>query len=89
MTVIIFNIVIIIASALSLFKNYPLICVGRFIHGFSSGVLVSAVPKIIDETVPSHVVDKWFGTSTNLMINTGVMINMLLGIGTPTNEKEL
>jgi len=86
MTVIIFNVVIMIGSVLSLFKIFSLICIGRFIHGFSSGVLVSAVPKIIDETVPSHIVDKWFGTSTNLMINVGIMTNMLLGIGTPVNE---
>ena len=76
------------SSGLSLFSVYGLICVGRFIHGFSSGVLVSAVPKIIDETAPAHIVDKWFATSTNLMINVGIMTMMLLGIGTPDTIEE-
>ena len=71
-----------------IWPNYILILVGTFFQGFAAGVIVSAAPKIVEETVPFHVNDKGFGASTNLIINFAIMINMLLGFGLPAAGSE-
>ena len=65
------------------------IMLGNLVHGFGAGLIVSATAKIIEETVPLHVQDRGFGTSTNMMINVAIMINMLLGMGMPTGTPQL
>jgi MFS family permease len=82
----IYNIIALLSSASSLYLNFYLICASRLIHGFATGILVCAAPKMIEETVPSHVMDYGFGTSTNLCINVAIMIELLLGIGLPPEE---
>ena len=82
-----YNIVGLCASSASLYLNFNLICIARFIHGFSTGILVNACPKMIEETVPSHVMDYGFGTSTNLSINVAIMISLLLGLGLPPESE--
>ena len=80
--IIIFLCVAIVGTIMSLFLNYPLMCAGRFVNGFASGVLLSANPKLLGETLPmSQIGERWFGTSPNYMITAGIMINMLLGLG--------
>jgi MFS family permease len=81
--VIIFNIAGIIGSLLSVIPHLAIISIGRFIYGFSSGVLVTATPKIIEETIPSHYMDYGYGTSTGLAINLFVMISLLGGLLLP------
>jgi hypothetical protein len=64
-------------------------CFGRFVFGFSCGVLICTTPKAIDETVPSYMVDKGFGTSTNIIINLSFMLVAVLSLGMPETEKAL
>ena len=52
-------------------------------HGFSSGVLVCAGSKLVEGTVPHHLHDYGFNTSTNFFIATGILVTMLIGIGLP------
>ena len=87
--VITYNYLALVASFLSLFagKTFWLLCISRFFHGYFTGILVNAAPKIIEETVPAHVMDKGFGISTNLFINVAVMSTLLLGVGLPPEEK--
>jgi len=57
--------------------NFYMICFGRFILGFCCGVLLCATPKALDETVPGKLIDKGFGTSTNIMINLAFLALMI------------
>jgi len=72
-----------VATCASMYLQFASMCVWRFIHGFATGILVNACPKMIEETVPGNVMDYGFGTSTNLCINVAIMITLLLGIGLP------
>ena len=81
--IITYNFIGLIASACSLYLNFYTLCIARAIHGYATGILVCAAPKMIEETVPSHVMDYGFGTSTNLCINVAIMISLLIGIGLP------
>jgi MFS family permease len=83
--VLIFDLLGILGSALSIIKNFNLICIGRLIYGFSAGVLVTACPKIVEENVPSNYMDYGFGISTNLGINLFVMISLLSGLVVPSD----
>jgi hypothetical protein len=64
-------------------------CFGRFVFGFSCGVLICTTPKAIDETVPSYMVDKGFGTSTNIIINLSFMLVAVLSLMMPETEYAL
>jgi MFS family permease len=66
-----------------------MMCFGRFIVGFSCGVLICTTPKLIAETVPSNLVDKGFGTSTNIVLNLAFMLVMVLALGMPEGEEAL
>lgn len=57
--------------------------------GFSCGVLICTTPKAIDETVPSYMVDKGFGTSTNIIINLSFMLVAVLSLMMPETEYAL
>ena len=81
--VILFNFVAIFGCFLSIVLEFYTMCLGRFLFGFASGVFVVATPKILDETVPSHVMDNGYGISTNLVINMSVAISFILGVGMP------
>ena len=67
-TIIYFNILALIGTALSLILNFKVMCFGRFLFGFAAGVLLCATPKIIDETIPVALIDKGFGASTNILM---------------------
>jgi len=68
-TLVLFNVVGLVGSALSIVLNFWVICLGRMVLGFSCGVLLCATPKCLDEVLPSYLIDNGFGTSTNIMIN--------------------
>jgi len=59
----------IVGCFLSIYPNLAVISVGRFLFGVASGINVVACPKILEETVPSHLMDYGFGTSTAVGIN--------------------
>ena len=77
-----YNILGLVATGASMYLQFTSMCVWRFVHGFATGILVNACPKMIEETVPADVMDYGFG-STNLCINVAIMITLLLGIGLP------
>lgn len=66
-----------------------MMCFGRFVFGFSCGILICTTPKAIDETVPSYMVDKGFGTSTNIIINLSFMLVAVLSLMMPETETAL
>lgn len=66
-----------------------MMCFGRFVFGFACGVLICTTPKAIAETVPSNLIDKGFGTSTNIIINLSFMLVAILALGMPETEEAL
>jgi len=54
--------------------------------GFFSGMLISVAPKVIDETVPASIIDKGFGTSTNIMVCFAIMGVTLTAIANPSSD---
>ena len=85
----IFSVLAIIGCGMALVPNLTVISIGRFLYGFSSGVFCSAGPKILNETIPTHLWDFGFGCSTNISINFFVFTSMLLGIGMPQDPEVL
>ena len=64
-------------------------CFGRLIYGFTAGIIMCATPKMLEETIPANVAEKGFGTSTNIFINTGNFLCMMLAAWMPENGDEL
>ena len=83
-TLIFWEVVALIGCGLTLIRNLATICIGRFILGVASGMLNVACGKSIDETAPVHLQGA-FGALTNLGINFGIMIIMLLGYILPSD----
>ena len=83
-TLILWEVVALIGCGLTLIKHLAAICIGRFILGVASGMLNVACGKSIDETAPVHLQGA-FGALTNLGINFGIMIIMLLGYILPSD----
>ena len=84
--ILLFNLVIIATSIMSIYKNWTLMVVARGLFSFAAGAIVSFTPKIIAETIPAHLVDKGFGASTNVFINVSIMYIMFLGMGYPPEK---
>lgn len=85
----IFSFVGIIGCILSAIPNMGVLCLGRFIYGFASGIFCVAGPRIMNEIIPAHLMDLGFNSSTNIFINIFSMISMLLGLGSPTKVEDL
>ena len=83
--IIIFNWIAMIGCMISIIENFTIVCIGRFMFGFSTGVLIIAAPKILEETVPDYYLKRGYGASTNLFAMGGLMINMLLCSKIPSN----
>jgi MFS family permease len=88
-TIIYFNFIGLLSTLISFLPNFILTCIGRTLFGFTCGVLICATPKAIDETIPSKVIDKGFGASTNIVINLAFMMIMVLALGMPEDEMGL
>ena len=84
---IIFNIISATAVAATIFLNFWTICFGRLVLGICGGIFAVALPRMIDETVPNHLLGT-FGIITNLSINTGGMLSIVMGVGLPDPKDE-
>lgn len=82
---IIFGIVAIAATVITLFARFWWIVGGRFIHGAATGIMVSAGVKMHEETIPTLLLNK-YGVYPNAYMNLGIMVTLLLGAGLNTKE---
>lgn len=82
--IIYWEIVALVGCGLTLVRTIATICIGRLLIGLAAGLMNVACAKAIDETIPIEK-QAFFGASTNLMINFGVMIAMALGFILPTD----
>lgn len=67
--IIICNIICVITSVTSCYFNFWTMVASRTVFCYFAGVLVLAAPKVIEETVPNHLMDYGFGSSTGAVIN--------------------
>ena len=81
----VFNFLAIIAVLLTLFLNVYSICFGRILFGICGGIFGVALPRMIEETVPAQLLGS-FGVITNLSVNTGSLMAILMGIGLPDSD---
>jgi MFS family permease len=86
LTILQFNVIGLIGTFISFIPVFYMMCFGRFVFGFSCGVLICTTPTAISETVPSNMVDKGFGTSTNIIINLSFMLVAVLSLMMPETE---
>lgn len=77
-SIIAFNFVGIIGSILSVFPHLKVLCFGRFLYGFSAGVMIVLAPKSLIETIPARIYDNGFGASTNSAIQILIVISTFL-----------
>lgn len=88
-TLIQFNALGLVGSILSLSLNFKVMCLGRFFFGLAGGVLLCATSKILEETIPVRLLDKGFGTSTNIIMQLFTFALLLMAIGMPEKQAEL
>ena len=84
-TIILFNILSAIAVSLTLYLNLWTIVIGRFFYGFCSGVIQVGGVKMLDETIPIYL-NSYFGTFTNSMMASGIMVAIVLAVFLPEND---
>jgi MFS family permease len=81
-TILIFNLVSAISVVLSLVLSIPAILIGKLVFGVCAGILNTACPKYIDETVPIDLIG-FYGTSTNIFVCLGIGAAQFIGSGLP------
>ena len=74
---------------MSLQLSFKLMCLGRFFFGLTSGVLLCATSRILEDTIPVRLIDKGFGTSTNILMQVFSFMLLLTAIGMPDNRDKL
>ena len=75
----------IIGTTMTLFLNVWVISSGRLLHGISAGIFMSVAPRMLDETVPAHLLGS-FGVYTNIYANIAILFVLMLGLGLPQGE---
>eukprot|EP00347_Sterkiella_histriomuscorum_P013305 403365224 len=84
-SIIIFNFIAILATFSTLVLNFYAMCAGRFVLGFCGGLFSVSLARMIDETVPINLLGT-FGVVTNLSMNAGNMVSILMGAGLPDQD---
>lgn len=73
-----FNITAIYGCIFCMFDFYFIICIGRFIFGFSCGVITCASTKMLEEMIPDMVRDDGYLSVTNLFLSLNLAFIVLL-----------
>lgn len=80
------NVMFIVISLAEMWPNFLWLKVMRFLFGVATGFVMASAPKIIIETVPSHLLEYGFGSATNIF--TFVSVSLLLIVGTFNGDEE-
>lgn len=68
-----------LGSILSIFDNYILMMIGKFMFGLGAGVMITVAPRVLEETVPPEYFDKFgFGAMTNVGVDVMVLTNTIM-----------
>lgn len=81
-TMIIWNLIGACGIGVTLIMNFWAIFFGKFIWAIAVGVLSTAGPLMVAETIPADSMGLW-GNSTNWFIVTGLFVTNMLGLGLP------
>ena len=84
-TLIIFNVIVIFSCVPMCILNFYCLMFGKLLFGFAAGVLSVAAPKMLDETVPIYKL-KTFGLCSNMYLNLGITIAMIMGLWLPNDD---
>lgn len=71
---------------MSLVSEFWTISVGRFFVGVGAGMIMTTSPKVIEETVPSHLMSWGFGISTNIALNFATLLDSMLALQMPDDQ---
>lgn len=74
---------------LSMTLAFKIMVLGRFCFGYGAGVCMCATSKILEETIPVKLMDKGFGTSTNILMQLFNFTLLLMAIGMPEDRASL
>ena len=86
LTYILTMVLVVIGSAITLFKSIPLLIIGRFIFGFGACGLSSVVgPAYIEESSPNRLKGP-LGGLTQFFIMLGIFFSYSIGYFTPTED---
>ena len=83
---ILFNVVGMIGCILSIFDNYAIMMIGKFLFGMGAGVLIAVAPRMLEETIPHNLFDKGFGAMTNIGVDTLSLTNTIFMMFMPKKE---
>lgn len=84
-SIILANLIGIVAIGVTLIEKVVAICVGRFFFGLSIGILQMAGTSFVIETVPGKLMGV-FGPLINIGINTGILIGTFMGLIIPQDD---
>lgn len=79
------NIVVLAGGILSLFSNFPVFCVGKFLAGLSAGLFSLFSPKYISEYAPIEISGPMGGLS-QFFITLGILLCNVIGFAFPHPE---
>jgi len=80
----IFPLVGCLGSILSVFDNYFLMMIGKFLFGLGAGVCITVAPRVLEETIPPEYFDKYgFGAMTNVGVDIMVLTNTIMVLFMP------
>ena len=83
------NISYIIISLAEMYSQFYWLVFCRIMFGVTVGFVLSSAPKIIIETVPSHLLEYGFGSATNVFTFVSIAIySTLNSLNTSTTEEK-
>jgi len=80
----IFPLVAIIGSIMSVIDNYFVMIVGKILFGVGAGVCITVAPRVLEETIPHEYFDKYgFGAMTNVGVDIMILVNTIMVLFMP------
>ena len=86
-TIIVSNIVIIMATGMTLVQNLWMIVIGKLIFSIAAGCILIASNVYLNESIPRHL-SSLFGNLINFGIITAIFIELTFGLAFPDIDDE-
>ena len=75
----------IVGTGITIYENFWAILIGRLIYGFSVGIIAIAMPRLMEETVPSSLVG-FYGGLYCLSFATATLLAYALAVFLPKDS---
>ena len=86
-TIIMFYLILLVSTGITLIQNFWAIAIGKFVMAFSAGNILIATNLILNETIPRQL-NSLFGNLVNFGIITGIFMELALGLAFPDLDSE-